>query len=90
VQANINETQTAETSIFSLSVDCCRLVIAFINASFVLCVQYSREWSSNKRLNLFVTEFNAGVNWIRPATRVGTNRAIKVSHEIFTLCFRFS
>jgi len=40
------------------------LAIAFINASLALCVKYSREWSSNKRSNLFVTEF-----W--RATRVG-------------------
>jgi len=55
----------------ALWVDCCRLAIAFINASFVLCVKYSREWSSNEISKLFVTEFNARVNWIRPATRVG-------------------
>ena len=74
VQENMNETQTAETfiqSAFSLWVDCCRLAIAFINVRFELCVQYSREWSSNKRSNLFAAEFNARVNWIRPATRVG-------------------
>ena len=58
-------------SAFSLWVDCCRLAIAFTNASFALCVQYSREWPSNKRSNLFVTEFNARVNWVRPTTRVG-------------------
>jgi len=43
----------------ALWVDYCRLAIAFINASFVLCVKYLREWSSNKRSKLFVTEFNA-------------------------------
>ena len=46
----------------ALLVDCCRLAIAFINASFVLCVKYSREWSSNKRSKLFLTQFNARVN----------------------------
>jgi len=45
--------------------------IAFINVSFTLFVQYTREWSSNKRSNLFVTEFNARVNWIRPASMAG-------------------
>ena len=41
----------------ALLVDCCRLAIAFFNASIVLCVHYSREWSSNKRSNMFVTEY---------------------------------
>jgi len=45
----------------ALRVDCCRLAIAFINASFAQCVLYSREWSSNKRSNMFVTEFNVRV-----------------------------
>jgi len=54
------------------------LAIAFLNESFALCVQYSREWSSNERSKLFFTEFIARVNLIRPASRVGdkpgTNR----------------
>jgi len=74
----------------ALWVDCCRLAMAFIKASFVLCVQYWREWPSNKRSKLFVTLFNARVNWIRPATRVGTYGAIKASHKIFIHYFKFS
>ena len=54
----------------ALWIDCCRLASAFNNASFALCAQYWREWSSNEILNLFVPEFNARVNWIRSATRV--------------------
>jgi len=42
-----------------------------------LCVQYWREWSSNKRSNLFITEFNACVNWNRLATRAGADPASK-------------
>ena len=74
----------------ALWVDCRRLAIAFINASFALCVQYWREWSSNKRSNLFVTQFNVRVNWNRPQPGWGTNRAIKASHGIFMHYFRFS
>jgi len=59
----------------ALWVDYCRLAIAFTNVSVALCVQYWREWSSNKRSNMFVTEFNARVNWNRPTTRAGADPA---------------
>jgi len=35
----------------------------------------SREWSSNEISKLFLTEFNARVNWIRPTTRVGDKQS---------------
>jgi len=71
----------------ALWVDCCRLAVAFINARFTLCVQYWREWSSNKRSNLFITEFNACVNWNRPATRAGADQASKFRGIYFRLDF---
>jgi len=51
-------------------VHCCRLAIAIICVRFALSLQCLREWSDDKRSKLFFTEFNARVNWIRPATGV--------------------
>jgi len=38
---------------------------------YIYVAKYSSEWSINKISKLFFTEFNARVNWIRAATRVG-------------------
>jgi len=51
-------------------VHCCRLANAFIYVRFALNIPCSREWSNDKRSTLYFTEFNARVNWIRPATDV--------------------
>ena len=47
---HINETKTAETRMeYNKKCECIAVgKHAFINGSFAVCVQYSKDWSSNK------------------------------------------
>jgi len=47
----------------------------------------SREWSRNKRSKLFCTKFNARVNWITPATRLGDKPSNQSLPRIFYALF---